>query len=960
MASFNNPKVTNPILTDVPEITSLLQILAKRDYTGATDIPVGAERTTDVTGGKQVQRFNGTSWVSIGKLMHDADTLDSYHASKSALPNTIPVYNDSAQLVGGITGNSATATKLATARTIDIGGIASATEQSFDGSTPITIPINSINVNNEEDTALVGIVSKDHGGTGRNDGAASDIILSNGAKASEYGQIGDAVAKAASVDVDSLVNSGIYHTLVNGGIANNHPVNSTAGGAIVRVYRQSTTIHQVWRSIGEGLEFTRYSTDSGASWSGWKPVGGTSASSLIIYISKAGSDLNTGLDSAYPVLSINRALEIANELYPTNSGSSVTFRVGDGDWGSLDLRSLPYYLVIEDYNATTSGVYSENYPVFSSISLHHSYCELRNIVSTYFYSQKNSAVFLNYYIRAASIRALDSGVVWINTSNLDIVNESNNDCALMSTDNSIITVSESSVLNIIENLSFSDAFLVANRNATIALNNSSPFNVTSGVSVIGKPYNIYKSADLLLNDALELADIPGNVSGSISFGAKINGIPYGGGATNKFLNANTDWISSSDSVELDSSNSLATSKAVADAYKAATTVMTGATDSTQGKSGIVPAPLAGDQDKVLKGDGTWAYLSGMPIGTIFWSASATPVDGAIICNGATPLIATYPDLYAVIGTRYGGDGVTTFGVPNMIGRVAWGATTPGTYLEAGLPNVVGGFSGQGERTGFIGPTGAFYGKQNPEWGAGAPGSYNKDFYVELGFDASRCSSVYGNSTTVQPPALTLVPYIKAYDTVQNVGSMDAAQLASEINRLDGKFGDYLPTSGGTMKGGSIELNANTRVGTIFYYDSDGYREVGIEANIENGDGNGAALTLRPSNSSSIAGSFSLGARTNRNNVKWLSGDVSGTLTWNGKNIVRSVNGVNAGENGNVSLPVFIANQSNQIYLPAGGTWNVLYMNWGTDWGVPYVTTLAGGAAVPMGHSRTVVFAIRMS
>ena len=33
--------------------------------------------------------------------------------------------------------------------------------------------------------------------------------------------------------------------------------------------------------------------------------------------------------------------------------------------------------------------------------------------------------------------------------------------------------------------------------------------------------------------------------------------------------------------------------------------MTGATASTAGTHGLVPAPAAGDQDKVLKGDGTW-------------------------------------------------------------------------------------------------------------------------------------------------------------------------------------------------------------------------------------------------------------------------------------------------------------------------------------------------------------------
>lgn len=38
--------------------------------------------------------------------------------------------------------------------------------------------------------------------------------------------------------------------------------------------------------------------------------------------------------------------------------------------------------------------------------------------------------------------------------------------------------------------------------------------------------------------------------------------------------------------------------------------MTGATASTPGTHGLVPAPAAGDEDKVLKGDGTWGDLPG--------------------------------------------------------------------------------------------------------------------------------------------------------------------------------------------------------------------------------------------------------------------------------------------------------------------------------------------------------------
>ena len=39
-------------------------------------------------------------------------------------------------------------------------------------------------------------------------------------------------------------------------------------------------------------------------------------------------------------------------------------------------------------------------------------------------------------------------------------------------------------------------------------------------------------------------------------------------------------------------------------------VMEGATDQTDGVEGLVPAPLAGDENKFLRGDGTWAEVSG--------------------------------------------------------------------------------------------------------------------------------------------------------------------------------------------------------------------------------------------------------------------------------------------------------------------------------------------------------------
>lgn len=60
-------------------------------------------------------------------------------------------------------------------------------------------------------------------------------------------------------------------------------------------------------------------------------------------------------------------------------------------------------------------------------------------------------------------------------------------------------------------------------------------------------------------------------------------------------------------------------------YVKKTDTMTGATSSAAGASGLVPAPSAGDQDKFLKGDGTWSPVSG---------GSSITADGTTIVNNS--------------------------------------------------------------------------------------------------------------------------------------------------------------------------------------------------------------------------------------------------------------------------------------------------------------------------------------
>lgn len=63
----------------------------------------------------------------------------------------------------------------------------------------------------------------------------------------------------------------------------------------------------------------------------------------------------------------------------------------------------------------------------------------------------------------------------------------------------------------------------------------------------------------------------------------------------------------------------------------------------------------------------------VPIGTIVPYGKATPPTGWLLCDGSTKTIAQFPALAAVLGTTFGGNGSTTFGVPNLQRRFPRGS-----------------------------------------------------------------------------------------------------------------------------------------------------------------------------------------------------------------------------------------------------------------------------------------------
>lgn len=145
-----------------------------------------------------------------------------------------------------------------------------------------------------------------------------------------------------------------------------------------------------------------------------------------------------------------------------------------------------------------------------------------------------------------------------------------------------------------------------------------------------------------------------------------------------------------------------------------------------------------------------ARIAGVvPTGSILPYGGSTAPTGWLLCSGGAVLRTTYADLFAVIGTAYGaGDGSTTFNLPNYTNRVPQGMGTG--YVNAGLPNITGTVSTNAttlqRATGFFAPnvTSVGVSANGLAHNAGAAGT--------LTVSAAYSNSIYGASTTVQPPA----------------------------------------------------------------------------------------------------------------------------------------------------------------------------------------------------------------
>lgn len=172
--SWNGPQLGSPIRLDVPELQKKLIALLKQDPTSVADIPSGAKRLVNTSGVQwQVQQYNGSSWAAIGKLMHDVDKLDGYHAAITPAANTVAVRNADKKLEGDITGNAATASSAATlSQTLPVNKGGTGATTSAQARTNLGVPPTS----HASSGTAYGLGSNLNYGHVRGDGETTDVI----------------------------------------------------------------------------------------------------------------------------------------------------------------------------------------------------------------------------------------------------------------------------------------------------------------------------------------------------------------------------------------------------------------------------------------------------------------------------------------------------------------------------------------------------------------------------------------------------------------------------------------------------------------------------------------------------------------------------------------------------------------------------------------------------------------
>ena len=223
------------------------------------------------------------------------------------------------------------------------------------------------------------------------------------------------------------------------------------------------------------------------------------------------------------------------------------------------------------------------------------------------------------------------------------------------------------------------------------------------------------------------------------------------------------------------------------------------------------------------------------------------LDGSLVQGGGVysafvtyvaSLVSTYPDLFETEAnwqqsvTDYGVCGKfvydstnNTVRLPKITGIVegTTDLTALGDLVQAGLPNITGDgthYTTWSFPSGAIGSTGG----SNHYSGDG-----NKLGQGIWDFDASRSSSIYGNSTTVQPQTIKVLYYIVIATSTKTDIQVDIDEIATDLNGKADTDLSNVPSSKGILTESYVNGTSWYRIYSDGWCEQGGYINSGVQA-----------------------------------------------------------------------------------------------------------------------------------
>lgn len=204
-----------------------------------------------------------------------------------------------------------------------------------------------------------------------------------------------------------------------------------------------------------------------------------------------------------------------------------------------------------------------------------------------------------------------------------------------------------------------------------------------------------------------------------------------------------------------------------------------------------------------------------------------------------------------------GNGSTTFRMPSIKGYIkgASSQSESGSYVAEGLPNISGRAGCQ-----YVGRShdrveeGALFTSDYLKGAQGNDGTTG----TAINIDASRSSSIYGNSDHVTPETSVVMFGVYAFGEITNTGSLDAYTLATGLARVESNMVDktsahitetwssgtswYRKYSDGWIEQGGVAQGVS---GTITLYVKMKDTNYSIIANVKNSNNNSSGFTFQP-------------------------------------------------------------------------------------------------------------------